>query len=109
MLKLYTITAGMGETKDGTPIEPHHAKHYIDGINLHIAKVAGGYTMPSPTQGGWYNPETQTLVQEQGRQWQVLLDDERKATAIAAHIARVLQQHSVVLTKPDNTGEFIHG
>ena len=104
-MKLLTFIVGTGENRHGDLISEKDKRIALDKIRAMLASEFGGYT-ESATLGGWMNPQGK-LVTEQGRKFEVYTYKTENALDCANTMARLLNQHSVVLSKSDVISEFV--
>lgn len=103
-----TLTAGTEFTRVHTRVVDVERK--LVAIRQHIAATFGGYT-ETATFGGWIGPNNE-LVQEQGRQWQIIAKLPAPAVDVAARqlaelVALVLNQEAVVCEVNKTAVEFV--
>lgn len=105
-----TITAGVGEDRNGRPLDAQHLAQAYAGIRAKLAHAFGGYT-ERETYGGWIN-DAGELVTEPGRQWIALTDMPARdadpaADAVAEYVRGQLNQASVMLETETVYGRFV--
>lgn len=96
-----TITAGVGFTADGSPIDAGKLAMILAELRVAFARQFGGYT-ETTGHGGWVD-DAGALVEEESRQWTILTDRassvadaQMKANQMAAFIAAKLDQQAVM-------------
>jgi len=107
-MQAYTITLGIGETRNGSPITSHVRDVALLAVRSDLAHAFGGYT-ETFTRGGWINPDGR-LVTEPGRAFTVFTDESGGAFVIRSWARRVGQffnQDSVCLTLPNGSVEIL--
>ena len=105
-----TITAGIGEDRNGSPLDGQEVTQALANIRATVARIFGGYT-ERETLGGWINSAGE-LVTEPGRQWIALTakparEADELAYALADHVRDMLRQQSVMLESETVFGRFV--
>lgn len=93
-MKRITITAGTGEDASGQGMAADAVERALGRVRVELAARAGGYT-EAATQGGWIADGR--LVQEPGRRFTVIADDDADPSDMARMVGRELHQRAVAL------------